>query len=103
MLTSIPILALKLGIGFKEYEEVAENIKKVSLISKFDRQKILERANKEFPDELKNKISDLVYLMADDRQVYKIAELKYSDGPPKGENLFTTSLVDYLLRHKPFN
>jgi len=37
MLTSIPILALKLGIGFKEYEEVAENIKKVSLISKFDR------------------------------------------------------------------
>jgi len=100
MINSIPALALELGIGFKEYEEVANNIKRISLIPKFARQRIIERADKKFSCKLKHNITNLVWLMADDREVYKIAELKYSDGPPKNENLFTTALVDYLLRHR---
>lgn len=38
--------------------------------------------------------------MAYDRQVYRIAKLKYSQGPRIGEDLFTTAIADYLLRHK---
>ncbi len=100
MIASIPKLALELGLDFTDCENIAENIKGISLIPKDKRQKILDRANKELPPELRAKVHSLVENMAYDRQVYRIAKLKYSQGPRIGEDLFTTAIADYLLRHK---
>lgn len=100
MKASIPKLALDLGLDFTDYENIAKNTKRISLVPKDKRQKILDRTNKELPPELRTKVHSLMGNMAYDRQVYRIAKLKYSQGPPIGEDLFTTAIADYLLRHK---
>ena len=99
MITSIPKSALKLGIGFQEYRELSENIHRISLIHRNARQRILDQANKELSDKI-NPMLALIRDLADDREVYKIAELSYANGPPEGEGLFITAVADYLLRHK---
>jgi hypothetical protein len=103
MIDSIPVSALKLGIGFEEYEKVARNIARVRSIPLRARQETLRRAERELPPETINDADKLVWDMADDRAVYKIAGLKYSRGPPPGENLFTTAVLDYLLVGKYFS
>jgi len=40
MIASIPKLALELGLDFTDYENIAKNIKRISLIPKDKRQKI---------------------------------------------------------------
>lgn len=103
MLTSIPKLAIDLGMDFKDYVNIAKNIKKMSLIPLEARQGILDRANLELSSELLSSANSLREQMAYDRQVYKIAKLSYAQGPPKGEGLFVTAIVDYLLRNKNIN
>lgn len=100
MLTHIPKLAHELGIDFKGYEELAKNIQRMSMIPLWQRIKILERADSELPLELRIRAYPLVEEMAYDRQVYEIAGLEYSKGPPAEQKLFITALADYLLRHK---
>jgi len=100
MITSIPLSAFKLGIDFQGYKELAENIHRMSLISRDKRQGILEIADKELSRKVQGCIFDLQYDMASDREVYKIAGLNYANGPPEGEKLFITAIADYLLRHK---
>lgn len=100
MITSIPLSALKLRIDFQGYRELSENIHRVSLISKDERQRILEIADKELSSKVQSCVFDLQYDMAYDKEVYKIAGLNYGGGPPKGEKLFITAIADYLLKHK---
>ncbi len=97
MFNSIPVSALKLGIDFQGYEELAQNIKRVSLIPQHKWYGILERADKELNFNQKD-ISKLLLDMLYERKLFKIAGLKYHKNPPKG--LFKTALTDYLLREK---
>ena len=100
MINSIPLSALKLRIDFQGYRKLSENIHRMSLISKNERQKILEIADKELSSKVQSCAFDLQYDMADDREVYKIAGLSYANGPPEREKLFITAIADYLLKHK---
>ncbi len=95
MLTSIPKLAVDVGISFEDYENIAKNIKRISLRPIEARQRILNRANKELPSELISNAKSLVNNMAYDGMVYKIAGLSYAQGPPEGEGLFTTAIADF--------
>lgn len=97
MINSIPLSAVELGIDFEEYEKIAWNIRRMSMISRTARQEVLERAQEAWPLEKRIKILKLGEDMADDRAVYKIAGLNYADGPPQGEKLFITAVADYLL------
>ena len=99
-ITSIPKLVSDLGMNFQDYENIAKNIKRMSLISSEARQRILDRANKNLSAELRKKAFPLIEQMAYDRQVFKIAGLKYSNGPPEGKGLFVTAIADYLLKNK---
>ena len=99
MLTSIPVLAIELGFNYESYKELARNIKKIKNLSLESRQNILDRANKELSAKLRTKAHPLIESMAYDRELYKIAELSYSKGPPEGKGLFVTALADYLLKH----
>ncbi|MFH1801527.1 MAG: hypothetical protein ABH804_01700 [archaeon] len=89
---------VELGIGFEEYDSIARNIRRVSLIPLHKRIKILEDGNERISDETKLKIKNLLLDMAYDKRVYDLAEINYSKGPPKGEGLFITAIVDYFLR-----
>ncbi len=102
MINSIPISALRLGIGFDEYEKVARNIARVSLIPPRARQEIVKRADGELAPKIIDLINELVMNIAYDRAVFKIAGLKYWRGPPPGENLFSTAVADYLLTVRYF-
>ena len=57
---SIPVSALKLGIGFNDYDEVGQNIRRMKLISIVARQSILERAEEAFEIETKKNIIELM-------------------------------------------
>jgi len=101
-MNSIPLSAAKLGITFEEYEEISKNIGlRMPFISRASREEILEHANQsglmDYFEEILKLRNDMCY----DREVYKIARLKYWKGPPKEENLFITGIIDYLLRNKP--
>jgi hypothetical protein len=96
---SIAVSAVKLGIDFQGYEEVARNIQRIDLISLVARQNILERGMEELPLSTRIKICNLVDDMGDDREFSKIAGLNYSN-PPRGQKLFVTSITDYLLRNQ---
>ena len=98
MIDSIPLSAVNLGIGHKEYEDIARNIHRVSLLSLSARISIIERAEGTLPSQLMPLITNLQWDMAGDRKVYPLAELEYSQGPPKGQNLFATGIADYLMR-----
>ncbi|VVB83137.1 Uncharacterised protein [uncultured archaeon] len=97
---SIPLSAWNLGIGFEEYPVLARNISRMKNISKRAREEILSQGEEQFSEEQWKLISKLQEDMADDREVYKLAELDYWRGPPEGEKLFITSIVDYILRSK---
>jgi len=99
-ITSIPKLAADLGISSQDYENIAKNVKRISLIPIEARQRILDRANSELPSELISNANSLLKNMVYDKLVYKIAGLSYAQGPPKGERIFTTAIADYLLRNK---
>lgn len=97
MFSSVPVSLLSLGLRFEEYEHIAGNIRRMQLISDAGRKRILERGEVELSPEEFSKVLRLRDDMADDRGVYKIAELKYWKGPPRGKNLFVTAVLDYLL------
>lgn len=99
---SIPVSASELGIGFEGYNELARNISRMISIIPEQRQKILERADKELPGNIISKANGLVMDLANDRKVYEIAGLPYHRGPPEGQNLFITAVADYLLRTRSF-
>ena len=95
---SIPKSALNLMLGFKEYEEIARNINRISLISMESRKEILRKGDETFSHGLIERIFRLQEDMAYDREVYRLAGLDYSRGPPEGEQLFISGIVDYLVR-----
>jgi hypothetical protein len=97
---TIPVAAVRLGINFDTYEDVARNIIRMKAVSKLTRQEIIDRANNKSSLDTRLLALILIENMADDREVYKLAELDYGRGPPEGEALFTTAVVDYLLRHR---
>lgn len=100
MAIAIPKVALELGIRFREYEELARNIKNIDKLSQKERDNLVERANKELDSETLTKCKRLIEYMEYDRKVYLIAGLKYHNGPPEGKNLFSSAVVDYILRNK---
>jgi hypothetical protein len=100
MLTSIPVTALELGIDFQGYEELARNIARMNCISERARQERINQANTELSERTKVLALQLIQEMAEDREVYQFAELKYWRGPPEGKALFSSAVADYLLRHK---
>ena len=95
----LPISATRLGIGFKEYYEIARNILRMKLIPLDQRKEILNRAEKTLPGKLSQDADDLMMAMASEPAVYQLAELEYSKGPPINQKLFSTAIVDYLLNH----
>lgn len=102
MRESRSVNALELGIDFEDYIKIAQNIRKMRLLLPKQRQRILERADKEFPREIISKANSLMRELAYDRNVYEIAEIPYHRGPPEGQNLFITAVADYLLRTRSF-
>lgn len=99
---SVPVSAVDLNLSFEEYEEIARNIGlRMPLISRYSRDAILERANHSGLIKHFEEICKLQEDMCNDKEVYRIAGLKYWKGPPAGENLFMTGIIDYLLRNKP--
>ena len=100
MINSIPLSAVNLDIDFKGYNELARNIKRMKLLTKKQKERILDRADKEIPKEINSKARKLIEDMSYDREVYKIAEIPYHEGPPKNQKLFTTAMADYLLRNR---
>ncbi len=99
-MNSIPLSAFELEIDENGYNEISRNIAWVQNLTQMQRQNILERANKELPIDIESRVRKLIIDMANDRAVYKVAELKYHKGPPEGQGLFITALADYLLREK---
>lgn len=97
---TIPKATLDLGIGSEDYAAIAKNINRIKYISKDARKSILQRGNEYFSQQEIKTIKELLEEMAYDRKVYELAELDYSRGPPQGESLFITGIVDYLLRNK---
>src|SRR3989344_7393853 len=100
MINSIPISAVNFDIDFKEYYELAQNIRRMKFLTKEQRQKILDRADEKLSKDTFHKAKKLIEDMSYDREVYKIAEIPYHEGPPKGQKLFTTAVADYLLRKR---
>jgi len=93
---SIPLSAVELGLNFKDYEELARNVGRMANIPLSGRIRILERAEKIL---LPNKnYEKLIMDIAYDPKVFKIAGIEYYKGPPKGEKLFISALVDFLMR-----
>ena len=99
MINSIPCSALSLGIGFEAYEELARSVKDIMLMLKHQRDDLVKSANILLDRDMQKKIINLVEDVADDRSFYEIAGLKYWKGPPEGENIFTTTVVHYLLQN----
>ena len=102
MIESISVNALELGIDFEDCVKIAQNIRRMRLLLPEQRQRILERADKELPREIISKANELVRYLANDRKIYEIAEIPYHRGPPEGQNLFITAVADYLLRTSSF-
>jgi len=100
MINSIPLSAVNLDIDFMGYNKLAQNIKRMKLLTKEQKERILHRADKEIPKEINSKARKLIEDMSYDREVYKIAEIPYHEGPPKNQKLFTTAMADYLLRNR---
>lgn len=98
MITSIPLSALELGLGFQRYEEISRNIGRIGLIPKEARQRIIDMANEKLSNKTKTLGLALIKDMAYDKSVYQLAGLDYSEGPPEEEGLFITAVADYLLR-----
>jgi len=98
MFDSIPVSALELGIGFREYEDLARSVRDVASLKMRERQGLLDLANIFFSGKTILKMQKLVIDMADDREFYRIAEMNYSRGPPEGEGIFTTGLAYHLLK-----
>ena len=101
--SSIPLSAVELGIDMKKYYELARNIKRIDSLSLSQREDILNRANQTLSVRVRFKVLKLVTDMAYDKKVYEIAELPYHEGPPKNQGLFTTAVIDYLLRKEGFS
>ncbi len=99
MINSIPCSALSLGIGFEEYEELARSVKDIILIPKHERENLVKSAGILLDKDIQKKIIKLVEDVAEDRRFYEIAGLKYWKGPPEGENIFTTTIVHYVLQN----
>ena len=83
MITSMPVSALELGIGFQEYEKISRNIGRIKLIQKEARQRILDMANERLCNKTRTLGLALMKDMAYDKQVYTLAGLSYADGPQK--------------------
>ncbi len=82
------------------YEKIARNVPRMNAVSLVTREGILARAEKELPEDVLKKINELKRTMEQDREVYRLAELDYSRGPPEGQKLFVSAIADYYLRHK---
>jgi len=101
MITSIPKTALELNINLQGYTKLARNVGRMKLLTNKQKEKILDRADKELPKEIFSRAMRLIEDITNDKEVYKIAEIPYSQGPPqKGQRLFTTAVADYFLRNK---
>ena len=102
MMESIPLSALELGIDFEGYDDLAQNIRRMRFLSLRERQRILERADKELPENIISRANELREDLSNDKNVYEISGIPYHKGPPEGQKNFTTAIFDYLLRTRSF-
>ena len=102
MMESIPLSALELGIDFEGYDKLAHGIGRIGLLLPEQRQRILERADKELPKNIISRANELVVDLSNDKNVYEISGIPYHKGPPEGQKNFTTAIFDYLLRTRSF-
>ena len=101
MITSIPVSALELGISFNEFPKLAKNVRRMKYLTKWQRQEILERGDREFPKEVIPKIMKLIKdISCYDKEFCKVAEIPYDKGRSDMVELSGTGVTDYLLRNK---
>ena len=99
MINSVPIEIIQLGLDHKDYEGIAKNIKRILNMSVNKWDSILKRAELELSEDIQKIACPLSRQMCYDREFFSEAGIPYSEGPPK-QGCFTTSIADYLLRHK---
>ena len=100
ILSSIPVNAFEIGIGFDEYAEIALNIRRMKLLSPEQRWEILERADRELPKAVSHIAMKIMKGLFYDREVFKIAGISYGKEPPEGNIIIKMALADYLLRNQ---
>ncbi len=90
----------ELYLKSSDIEEIAKNIIKVGALTRFQREEIIRRGIREIPGRILIEIDGLILDLAYDCLIYQIANLNYCEGPPINENLFTTAVIDYVLKNK---
>ncbi len=97
MKTSICSIA-GIKLTAEDYDEIAYNIGRMKDLSLQRRLKIVEQANNMLSEETRREIQLLVINLANEKRVYEIAGLSYSDGPPADQLLFTSGVTEYVLK-----
>lgn len=100
---TIPLSALELGIDPKGYNNLIKNVNRMKLLSLEKRQKILENADKELPKNIFTKVRKLTEDLEHERTAYEIAGIPYHEGPLINQKIFTSAVIDYLLRNRPLD
>jgi hypothetical protein len=95
---SSPLELIELGLGSLEYYEIADNVGRVLKIH--DKwQDILDRANEELPESVRDAGMRLCQGMDYDKSFFRKAGLDYAKGSP-APGCFFVAVVDYMLTNK---
>ena len=81
------------------YREVAENIKRMWLLPREKRNSIIQRVNLCLSRKTIEEIGKEITYMNYEKEIYDLVGIKYSNGPPKGENFFISGFIDYLTKN----
>jgi len=95
---SIPVSAMELGLDTDTYHKLRLNVGRIAQLTKPQRQEILKRADLLLPRTKTHQYSALIEDLASDPEAYKMAGLKYHEGPPKEEKIFTIAVADFCIR-----
>ncbi len=94
---SVPIEIIQLGLGFKDYSEMARNVGRVlNMRDKWG--EIFDRANSELPEWVSAIAVRLPMAMGYDRDFFEEAGLNYAKGTPV-HGCLSAATADYLVRH----
>jgi hypothetical protein len=103
-MASMPKSAQEFGMSTKEYGELGRNVSRMLAISLYNRKIILSRFDKIIPEEIRWELRPKINKLKEDIQYenafYEFANIPYHLGPPEGQKLFSTAIIDFLLRHQ---
>jgi len=95
--SSIPLSAIRLGINLEGYNKLIKNVGRMMLIPLWQRREKINEANQTLSKKTMIDALSLIEDLAYEKKAYEPKGLQYHEGPPKGQLLFKTAVVDYLL------